>query len=302
VPANPQGARVIPLEPQLISMYANYQSLHADLASRMHWDGHALSVGEDISYGNMVACPSAKWINRLDQHNPTMPPMSAGEQRGIVAECFHHRRYFLRQLFQSQPAVLMVFSQSTTDAFIAEMTDHFTVGAPQVGDKIDTLLHREVRLRFGVHADGTPAEARVIFAPHITGDAHHFDAARALVLEQLVAEAQAGRITFNPATGHLARGIGDCFFCPMLGIGACDYAAEITPRPHAPASATAEVSGNAAAERRATEAMLEAFLGQRGPRGVMPAERQRICAAQSAAQTGWALSGDPARDPSQPVP
>src|SRR5258708_22736261 len=105
----------------------NYQSLLADLAGAMGWDNHKLIVGEDVSYGYMVACPSAKWITKSDPSDPKMPPMTAAQQKGIVTE-FHHRQYFLRQLFQSLPLVLMIFSQSTTDAFLAEMARRFSAG------------------------------------------------------------------------------------------------------------------------------------------------------------------------------
>src|SRR4249920_2336412 len=125
----------------------------------------------------MVACPSAKWINKRDPADPEMPPMSTTEQVGIVAECFHIRRYFLRQLFQSLPRVLLIFSQSTTDAFLGEMAGHITTKNAKLGDRIDDLLQREVRLEYG-RIGAQTLTARVIFSPHITGDPRHFATAR----------------------------------------------------------------------------------------------------------------------------
>ena len=43
----------IPAEPLDVKMYQNYESLLADLATAMNWANHKLSLGEDVSYGNM---------------------------------------------------------------------------------------------------------------------------------------------------------------------------------------------------------------------------------------------------------
>jgi hypothetical protein len=174
VAADAAGFRSIPVQPQPVRMYQNYQSLLTDLAARMGWDGRKLTVGEDVAYANMVACPSARWLNRKDSQNPTMPPMTLVQQRGIVAECFHKRSYFLRQLFQSLPAVLMVFSQSTADAFIGEMQGKFSKNAPKVGDKIDDLLTREIRLGLGATLTGAARRARCLLAAYY-GDRQHFE-------------------------------------------------------------------------------------------------------------------------------
>jgi hypothetical protein len=183
----------------------------------------------------MVACPSAKWTTLPDPSDPQLPPMTAGERNGIVTECFRERRYFLRQLFQSLPAVLLVFSQSTANALIRELGARFVFGDPQPEEPIAALMGREIRLRYGEDEDGHPLEARVIFAPHITGNPAEFGPARARVVEQLVAEARAGRLRFNPATSHLARPRGACSFCPTLEIGPCDYQEEIRPLATPPA-------------------------------------------------------------------
>jgi hypothetical protein len=311
VPVDPNGFPTIPVELQPVQMYLNYQSLLADLASAMGWDNHKLTVGEDVSYGNMVACPSAKWIAQADPNDPTMPPMTLDQQRGIVTECFHHRQYFLRQLFQSLPAVLMIFSQSTTDAFLAEMSGRFSVGNPKVGDKIGDLLNREVRLRYGTDNQGQPLEARVIFSPHITGDPAQFKQARAKVLAQLVAEGKAGNLQFNSDTGHLRRPKGACVFCTMIQIGPCDYEVELQPLSDAPHLSAESSVPQLMAEKAAQSSLLDAFL-QKGARpkggkpksisGELEAVRTAPPAVALAAEErirksldGWRLSGDPAR-------
>jgi cytosine/adenosine deaminase-related metal-dependent hydrolase len=228
-----EGRRPIPVQLAPQSMYEAYQSLLDSLAEEMGWNSHELIVGEDLSYGNMVACPSARWTTRPTP-DPLLPIMTNDERSGIVNECFHDRKYFLRQLFQSLPPVLLIFSQSTANAFIGEMQDRFIEGDPAVGDSLDDLMQRTVRLHYGDLSDGTSLTARIIFAPHITGNPQDFIPARRRVVAQMVEEAEAGNLQFNAATKHLRRPRGSCVFCPMLQIGDCDYIDELTPLSDAP--------------------------------------------------------------------
>ena len=250
----PEDARIrLRAAPQ--PMYEAYQELLDALAERMRWRDAKLAVGEDLTYGNMVASPSAKWITRRDPGNPDMPPMTEEERDGIVSECFRERRYFRRQLFQALPAVILVFSQNTARAFIGEMAERFTLGAPELDEPLEELMEREVRLRYG-ESDGRELDARVIFSPHITGSPEVFAAARDHVLAQLVEEAREGRIALNPATGHLRREKGACVFCPMLEIGPCDYEEELEPLTTAPQlTADSPIADLQAEKRRQTELM-----------------------------------------------
>jgi hypothetical protein len=299
----------IPAEPLDVKMYQNYESLLGDLATAMSWTNHKLALGEDVSYGNMVACPSAKWLNAVDPANPDMPPMTASEQRGIVQECFHKRRYFLRQLFHSLPQILMVFSQNTANAFIGEMTGRFTEGDPQVGERIDDLIQRKIFLKYGTAHDGTVLQARVIFSPHITGDPAHFQAARQRVLNQLIDEAQAGRITYNPQSGHLSRPVGSCSFCTSLAIGPCDYLTEITSLQSPPLRAAAGSTSQVNVDKAEHERLLDEFLAigsahrAAGPRvgaataPASPGANALPPVFSSAAQAGWDLAGNPQQGP-----
>ncbi|MFZ1153538.1 MAG: hypothetical protein WAN93_01395 [Solirubrobacteraceae bacterium] len=234
IPEDEHGDRPIKVELQPQPMYEAYQSLLDSLAAAMGWHDAQLTVGEDLSYGNMVAMPSAKWTTRADPGDPSLPPMTTAERDGIVSECFRERRYFLRQLFQSLPSVLLVFSQSTANAFIAELGARFSVGAPEPEEPLEKLMGREIRLHYGETPEGREIDARVIFAPHVTGNPRDFAQARARVVEQLVAEAQAGRLTYNTGSHHLTRPAGACVFCPMLEIGPCDYLEELQPLSAAP--------------------------------------------------------------------
>lgn len=221
----------IPVELAPLTMYKAYQSLLDGLAEKEGWAGHKLVVGEDLSYANMVACPSAKWVIKQDAKNPEMPIMGRERMQGIVHECFHERKYFLRQLFQSLPAVLLVFSESTGREFITAMAEKFTAGAPQPGEKLENLLTREIRLGYGTTADGEPLTARVIFLPHASANPQEFQKFKGPVVDILAQEVAAGHLAFNPATGHLFRPRGGCVFCSnsMYRIGPCDYVEELRP-------------------------------------------------------------------------
>lgn len=221
----------IPTQLIAMSMYEAYQGLLDDMAKQLGWGAHKLTVGEDLSYGNMVACPSAKWLTRKDPKDPAMPVMSNAVMEGIVNECFQSRQYFLRQLFQSLPVVLLVFSDATATAFIAAMEKNFVGKAPDPTAPIPTLLSQRFMLRYGQAADGEDLQARVIFTPHATGDPQAFAAQRAKVIAAMVEEAKAGRIVLNPETGHLARPRGSCVFCgnALYRIGPCDYEKELKP-------------------------------------------------------------------------
>jgi hypothetical protein len=278
VPADASGLRPITLEPQPQKMYETYQGLLDSLAQAMGWPDHELAVGEDLSYGNMVASPSAKWTTVADPHDPMLPPMTDAERDGIVAECFDKRRYFLRQLFQSLPSVLLVFSQATANAFVGVLHDRFSAGAPQVGEPLVDLMQREIRLRYGEGPDGKPIEARTIFAPHATGDPQDWLPARQHVVDQLVAEAQAGNIVYNQESRRLVRPVGGCVLCPMLEIGPCDYVEELRPLTAPPAMLTAESPVAALEAEKARQTELLGDLGDR------PSPRAAWSASDDAAE------------------
>lgn len=262
------------------AMYEAYQGLLDGLAAAAGWHGAVLSVGEDLSYGNMVACGSPRWITRPDPERPGLPVMTEAQRDGIVDECFTRRRYFLRQLFHSLPRVLLVFGGATRDQVITAMAGHFTEGAPRAGEDLDALVARRVVLRYGEAPGGGVLAARVIFVPHASGNPDGFAAARARVVAALHEEVAAGTLALDPRSGHLARTVGACAFCDnaLYRIGPCDYADQLVPLarpPAAPGGEEAIEDGAAAAlpaaqaaivrERAAHEALLAAWTARRAP-------------------------------------
>jgi hypothetical protein len=157
--------------------------------------------------------------------------MTGATVRGVVSECFHVRRYFLRQLFQSFPSVVIVLSRATADAFLAAMGPNLTGEVPTPSEDASKWLDKKAFLHYGNTPRGKPLSARVFFAPHATGDQEHFERLRDKLVSGLVDEAKAGRIALNHETGHLRRSVGCCEFCTnsLYSIGPCDYAKELTP-------------------------------------------------------------------------
>lgn len=266
VPFDDAHRRTVSVELANQKMYLAYQSILDDFAKEMQWDGAKLVVGEDLAYANMVACPSAKWTTKPDATDPKLPPMSAAQQQGIVHECFATRQYFLRQLFQSLPSILFVFSQSTATALIAELQGRFSAGDPKPNDKVDDLLDRDVRIKYG-SAGGKDLDALVLFAPHPTGDPQTWAKARPRFMKRLVDAAKAGRIALNPQTKHLARSAGSCVFCTMLEIGPCDYKDEIKPL-----AAPPMLHAAAAPDKDLQREMLAGFLAELKPQRAAWAE------------------------------
>ncbi len=221
----------IPVEPARVLMYAQYQRLLDGLAQRRGWQSHKLAVGEDIAYANMVACPSARWVVRPSQEDPAMPVMGAARSRGIVGECFYERKYFLRQLVQSLPAVIIVFSQTTAREFITALAGRFVEGDPKPDEPLADLFGRTIRLRYGQLSDGTNLDARVVFMPHASARPAEFDEMLGRSIDCLEEEVESGALVFRPQTGHLARGRGMCVFCSnaLYRIGPCDYEQELQP-------------------------------------------------------------------------
>lgn len=218
---------LISVEHAPVTMYQGYQSLLDGLAQRRGWAEHNLSVGEDLAYANMVACGSARWTTSSNEAN--MPVMGEEGARAIVSECFFSRKYFVRQMLQTLPKVVIIFSQTTADAFIVAMQRHFTKGNPHPGEAISQLLKREIRVHFGMTVAGEVLDARVIFSPHVSARPEDFAAAREVIIDHLDAEAIAGNLEINIKTGHLLRPRGSCLFCEnaLYSIGICDYRAEL---------------------------------------------------------------------------
>lgn len=264
VPEDANGRRPIPVREQPQRMYRVYQGLLDDLGTELGLTPGTLTVGEDLAYGNMVACASAKWTTRPDPQDPDLPPMSEGQRTGIVGECFRTRRHLLRQLFQSLPAVILVLGQSTANAFTGELGDRLEP-EPEPRTPMAELMATEIRLRYGTLDDGREIDARVLFAPHPTGNPDDYATARPLLVSQLLHEARSGRLAHDERIGHLTRPQGSCAFCPLLEIGPCPYADVLTPLPGGGPALLAGAPESVTAEKRTQLRLLDGITERAAP-------------------------------------
>lgn len=263
----------IEVTPAPVTMYRQYQTLLDGLAESMGWSDHNLAVGEDIAYANMVACGSARWTTSLRPGEQDMPLMGEGRARAIVDECFNKRAHFPRQLLQSLPAVVIVFSNTTADAFISRLGRHFTKGDPVVGEGVNSLLGREIRMRLGRTREGEEIDARVIFSPHASANPAQFGEQRERIIAHLREEVERGNLTLNAQTGHLARRRGECRFCDnsLYKIGDCAYRAELEPLVDPSAMQPLDDAGSAdAPDREEHLRLLSDFMSADRPEGDEP--------------------------------
>ena len=219
-------------------MYQQYQTLLDGLAQRKGWTAHHLAVGEDIAYANMVACPSTRLGGARGQRDDPEIRSWGGSRYRHRGGMLHSRRYFLRQLMQSLPAVIIVFSRTTAREFIRAMGGNFIGPAPNPDADWDTLLAQNIRVRFLTLPNGTELSARVLFVPHASSAQPDFNARLGKIVGILQEEVAAGRLMFNAATGHLSRTRGACQFCTnaLYQIGKCDYESELTSLAQVPAA------------------------------------------------------------------
>ena len=129
-----------------------YQTLLDGLAARKNWQNHKLAVGEDISYANMVACPSTRWVVKAEHGDPGCPSWGRLAPEALSQECFFERRYFPAATFPEparhysgvQPDHGARIHQRTSDAFLngASRTDG-AAGAPLSARDPPALWHVE---------------------------------------------------------------------------------------------------------------------------------------------------------------
>lgn len=188
----------LPLEKEYVSMYQEYVDILESFADAVGLSDAGLELGEDVSYYNFVACHSPGW----DADSET--------EAGIVEECFHDRKHFLRQFVQSRPRVVVVFAKAVMARFVDYFADAFEGDPPDPGTTYRDLLARN---DFRMRLDGDPV--RVVFAPHPTGAAPWYVRlqGKRRIVDALAEEYERGNLRYDPELGHLVRPEGDCEFC-----------------------------------------------------------------------------------------
>lgn len=200
----------IPLHKEYVSMYLEYKKILDAFSKRKNIANSNLKLGEDISYYNFVACHSPKWN------------MSTETECEIVNECFHNRQLFLRQLRQSAPAFIIIFSKLVMRKFVEVFKNDFEQdNIPNPNQTYSLILKHH----YNLNLDGRLI--RVVFSPHPTGSLYWYIRyeAQTKIVDALIEEFDAGNIQYDVTHGHLKRSKGPCSFCSnaVFKIGDCPY-------------------------------------------------------------------------------
>jgi hypothetical protein len=201
----------IPLHKRYVSMYNEYEKILQTFEVKIGITGSELSLAEDVSYYNFVACHSPRWN------------MGSEEEEGIVKECFLLRQFFLKQLRQSAPRVIILFGKAIMKSFVEFFRDDFdAVNIPDPTQPYSAILANN---NYNMHLEGK--RIRVIFSPHPTGARPMYLNLGALnkIVDALEEEYNRGHLKYAPSLKHLERTEGACEFCNngLFYIEECRY-------------------------------------------------------------------------------
>jgi len=200
----------IPLQKENVSMYKEYDKILKTFAQGVGITDSNLALAEDVSYYNFVACHSPRW------------DMDTETEVGITDECFKKRGFFLRQLEQSSPKVVILFGEPIMESFVENFGDKFEGEAPKPSDTYGKTLENNNYLM-----NLNENRMRVIFSPHPTGARYWYSYYDALnkIVDVLSDEYNNGYIAYDENLKHLKRSEGDCKFCKndIFFIGECKY-------------------------------------------------------------------------------
>ncbi len=201
----------IPLTKEYVSMYLEYDRLLKAFQERIGITGAGLSLAEDVSYYNFVACHSPRW------------DMEKEIETGIIQECYHLRRFFLRQLVQSMPKVVLIFGKAVMKSFVANFYNAFEKkNIPDPSQRYSEILrNNNYVMKIGRE------RVRVIFSPHPTGARPWYVrlGAEEKIVKALCEEYRAGNLLYDDEIKHFKRTKGACKFCDndIFFIGKCRY-------------------------------------------------------------------------------
>jgi uracil-DNA glycosylase len=121
-----------------------------------------LSIGEDVSQHDMVACASPGWSSNYDI--PT---------DRIASNCVQESRFVERQLLQSRPAVIVLVGSAAVQMFQGvfkdEMKDLQWLDQGKPRDIYDLLRETTSRAHYlGIHRDGVSFNCRLVASPHFS--------------------------------------------------------------------------------------------------------------------------------------
>ncbi|UZE92552.1 MAG: DUF4332 domain-containing protein [Methanosarcinales archaeon] len=201
----------IPLVKAYVSMYREYEKILHALQERMGITDSELSLGEDVSYYNFVACHSPRW--NMDRET----------EKGIIGECYHKRSFFLKQFVQSMPKVVILFGKAIMKSFVANFYGAFDEN--NIPDPTETYRDVLSKNNYTMRIGGETI--RVIFSPHPTGAFGLYLEldARNKIVDAIYEEYLNGNLMYDEDIKHFKRTKGSCKFCDndIYFMGRCRY-------------------------------------------------------------------------------
>ena len=158
-----------------IGYYEQFVPTLAKLEDTIRKDGHknvSLQMGEDVCQLDMVACASPHW-------NPGFLGGTKESENTVITNCVIKNHWAMKQLVQTQPAILFLVGESTWDmfhgAFGALVQRDPAISARPV-DGAFTLLRETTDLKhpayieFNTSVDGKPyrLKTRLVITPHFS--------------------------------------------------------------------------------------------------------------------------------------
>jgi predicted flap endonuclease-1-like 5' DNA nuclease len=206
-----QYDEIIPLSKRYVSMYNEYKTILEAFADTIGITASDLSLGEDVSYYNFVACHSPRW------------DMDSETEEGIIEECFRTRQYFLNQLRQSGPKIIILFGKAIMKSFVNFFRDNFDPA--NIPDPKKTYPAILATNDYAMNLNGK--RIRVVFSSHPTGNPGYYSGigARDKIVEALEDEYDKTNLIYDSDLKHFERTEGPCEFCNngLFYIGDCPY-------------------------------------------------------------------------------
>jgi hypothetical protein len=156
-----------------IGYYTQMLPVLQDFETFLKRQGHAdanLRVGEDVGQVDMIACATPHW-------GPQWLGGNTQRVNTIISNCVHKNAWAMKQLVQTQPAILFLVGQSSWNMFRQAFGDLVVTKTPLSKFPEDgpyTLLRmttqQECRLHFSKTIDGHGYElsTRIIITPHFS--------------------------------------------------------------------------------------------------------------------------------------
>lgn len=173
------GGQQTPIIAQQVGYYEQFQPTLSAFESFLEKQGHSavqLHIGEDVCQLDMVACASPHW------GSPWLGGSSHAE-RTIIQNCVGENAWSIKQLVQTQPAVLFLVGQASYNMFAYSLGHLLRCTPPLPRNPEDgafTLLRQTsdpahtCSLEFNTTIDGISyaLSTRIVVTPHFSYDAN----------------------------------------------------------------------------------------------------------------------------------